>query len=29
MDLQTQKLELLRIIDSLWQLLNDPNAAER
>jgi len=28
MDLQAQIIELLHIIESLWQLLNDPNAAE-
>jgi len=28
MDPKTPKIELLRIIESLWQLLNDPNVAE-
>jgi len=28
MDPKTPKLELLHIIESLWQLLYDPNAAE-
>jgi len=28
MDPKTPKIELLQIIESLWQLLNDPNAAE-